>query len=98
MIRPICKDNFLLAMKSAPATAEDLATAQDLLDTTQREHPLIDPMEMDDVGLLECFCVGDVHAGVGDGNGEEVFAAEAVGCPNDEALPKEAKLHVKRLG
>ena len=33
MIRPICKDIFLLAMKSAPASAEDLGTAQDLLDT-----------------------------------------------------------------
>lgn len=33
MVRPICKDNFLLSMKSAPPTAEDLRIAQDLLDT-----------------------------------------------------------------
>ncbi len=33
MVKPICKDNFLLAMKSAPATAEDMPTANDLIDT-----------------------------------------------------------------
>ena len=33
MVRPICKDNFLLSMKSVPPTAEDLGIAQDLLDT-----------------------------------------------------------------
>ncbi len=33
MIRDICKDVILLAQRSAPATADDLAVAQDLLDT-----------------------------------------------------------------
>lgn len=33
MIRPIMKDPVFLAQKSAPATREDLSTAQDLLDT-----------------------------------------------------------------
>ena len=33
MIRDICKDAVLLAQKSTPATADDLALAQDLLDT-----------------------------------------------------------------
>ena len=33
MIRPIMKDPVFLAQKSAPATKEDLDTAQDLLDT-----------------------------------------------------------------
>ena len=33
MVRPICKDNFLLSMKSAVPTAADLGVAQDLLDT-----------------------------------------------------------------
>ena len=33
MIREICKDETLLVQKAAPATADDLATAQDLLDT-----------------------------------------------------------------
>ena len=33
MIRDICKDEFFLSQKSEPATADDLAIAQDLLDT-----------------------------------------------------------------
>ena len=33
MIREICMDETFLAQKAAPATADDLATAQDLLDT-----------------------------------------------------------------
>ena len=33
MIREICRDETFIAQKAAPATADDLATAQDLLDT-----------------------------------------------------------------
>ena len=33
MIRGICRDETFLVQKAAPATADDLATAQDLLDT-----------------------------------------------------------------
>ena len=33
MVRPITRDPVFLAQKSAPATAEDLPAAQDLLDT-----------------------------------------------------------------
>ena len=33
MIREICRDETFLTQKAAPATADDLATAQDLLDT-----------------------------------------------------------------
>jgi len=33
MVQPIMRDTFFLAQKSAPATAEDLPVAQDLLDT-----------------------------------------------------------------
>ena len=33
MIREICKDEFFLSQKPEPATADDLAIAQDLLDT-----------------------------------------------------------------
>ena len=33
MIREICKDETFLVQKAAPATADNLATAQDLLDT-----------------------------------------------------------------
>ena len=33
MIREICKDEFFLSQKAEPATVDDLAIAQDLLDT-----------------------------------------------------------------
>ena len=33
MVRPIMKDRFFLSQKSKPATPEDAAVAQDLLDT-----------------------------------------------------------------
>ena len=33
MIREICKDEFFLSLKAEPATVDDLAIAQDLLDT-----------------------------------------------------------------
>ena len=33
MIREICRDETFLSQKAAPAAADDLATAQDLLDT-----------------------------------------------------------------
>lgn len=33
MIRDICKDEFFLSQKAEPATADDLAIVQDLLDT-----------------------------------------------------------------
>ena len=33
MVRDICRDMFFLSQKSEPAAAEDLAAAQDLLDT-----------------------------------------------------------------
>ena len=33
MVREICRDTFFLSQKAAPAAADDLAAAQDLLDT-----------------------------------------------------------------
>lgn len=33
MIKPICKDSFILSRKSIPATKEDLQVVDDLLDT-----------------------------------------------------------------
>ena len=42
MIREICRDETFLAQKAAPATADDLATAQDLLDTLLAHRESID--------------------------------------------------------
>ncbi len=57
MIKPICRDNFLLAMKSSPATAEDLGTAQDLLDTvTAHAHECVG-MAANMIGVLKRIIV-----------------------------------------
>ena len=57
MVRPICKDNFLLSMKSAPATAEDLPVAQDLLDTvTAHSHECVG-MAANMIGVLKRIIV-----------------------------------------
>ena len=57
MVRPICKDNFLLAMKSAPATVEDLSVAQDLLDTvTAHSHECVG-MAANMIGVLKRIIV-----------------------------------------
>lgn len=57
MVRPICKDIFLLGMKSAPATADDLGTAQDLLDTvTAHSHECVG-MAANMIGVLKRIIV-----------------------------------------
>lgn len=57
MVRPICKDNFLLSMRSAPATAEDIQTAQDLLDTvTAHSHECVG-MAANMIGVLKRIIV-----------------------------------------
>ena len=38
MVREICRDTFFLAQKAAPAAADDLGTAQDLLDTLRAHN------------------------------------------------------------
>ena len=57
MVRPICKDNFLLSMRSAPANAEDIQTAQDLLDTvTAHSHECVG-MAANMIGVLKRIIV-----------------------------------------
>ena len=57
MIRPICKDNFLLSMKSAQATAEDIQTAQDLLDTVAAHSHECVGMAANMIGVLKRIIV-----------------------------------------
>lgn len=57
MVKPICKDVFLLGMKSAVATADDLNTAQDLLDTvTAHSHECVG-MAANMIGVLKRIIV-----------------------------------------
>ena len=50
-----------------------LPTTQDLPDTTQREHALIDPVQMDDVCLLKLTQTGDVRPRIGDVDFEKML-------------------------
>ena len=57
MERPTCRDVFLLGMKSAPAAAEDLPVAQDLLDTvTAHSHECVG-MAANMIGVLKRIIV-----------------------------------------
>lgn len=53
MVKPICRDNFLLSMKSAPAAAEDIRTAQDLLDTLAAHSHECVGMAANMIGVLK---------------------------------------------
>lgn len=57
MVKPICRDNFLLSMKSAPAAAEDIRTAQDLLDTLAAHSHECVGMAANMIGVLERIIV-----------------------------------------
>ncbi len=53
MVKPICRDNFLLSMKSAPAEAADIAVAQDLLDTLAAHSHECVGMAANMIGVLK---------------------------------------------
>ena len=51
-----------------------LATLQDAAYAAEGEHALIDPMQVDDVGLTELPQLSDVDACIGNVNVEQVLA------------------------
>ena len=53
MIREICKDEFFLSQKSEPATADDLAIVQDLLDTLAAHKDGCVGMAANMIGILK---------------------------------------------
>ena len=53
MIRPVMHDPIFLAQKSAPATAEDLEVAQDLLDTLTAHKDGCVGMAVNMIGVLK---------------------------------------------
>ena len=64
MIRPINKDRFFLAQKSAPATAADLAVAQDLMDTLKAHRETCVGMAANMIGVAKriiAFVDGDEY-------------------------------------
>ncbi len=59
MERPIMKDPIFLAQKSAPATAEDLSVAQDLLDTLTAHRDGCVGMAANMIGVAKRIIVFD---------------------------------------
>ena len=55
----------------------------------ERQHALIDPVQVDDVGLPEDRQSGDVAAGVGDVEFEEMFLAEMQMGEDAQPFPQE---------
>jgi peptide deformylase len=59
MIRPICRDIFLLGQKSVPATEADLPVAQDLLDTLKAHETECVGMAANMIGVSKRIIVID---------------------------------------
>lgn len=55
MIREICRDEAILARKSAPAAAGDLGTAEDLLDTLKAHRDGCVGMAANMIGVCKCI-------------------------------------------
>lgn len=63
MIKPICKNTFILSRKSAPATAADLPVVEDLLDTLNANAERCVGMAANMIGISKriiVFTVGSV--------------------------------------
>ena len=59
MIREICRDEAVLARKAEPATAEDLCTARDLLDTLEAHREGCVGMAANMIGVNKRIIVFD---------------------------------------
>ena len=59
MVREIMKDQFFLSMKSAPATAEDLDVARDLLETLEANAAGCVGMAANMIGVAKCIIAFD---------------------------------------
>ena len=59
MIRDICKDETFLAQKAEAATADDLNTAQDLLDTLIAHKDGCVGMAANMIGVRKCIIIFD---------------------------------------
>ncbi len=63
------------------------ATLQYLADILQGEHPLVDPVQVDDIGFLELPQAGDVCPGIGNIDVKEVGTAQPQMKPYTASLP-----------
>ena len=69
-----------------------LATGKDAFQVIERQESLVDPVQMDDIGLLELVHRGDVGARIGDIHLKDSLLAQVVGQPDDATLPQEVGL------
>lgn len=75
MIKKIMHDPMFLAMKSEPATAKDLQTAEDLLDTLAANKETCVGMAANMIGVLKRIIVFD-----NDGSYTVMFNPEIIKC------------------
>ena len=75
MVKPITKDPFFLAQKSAPATILDLPVAQDLKDTLEAHREGCVGMAANMIGLNKRIIIFDDH-----GSATVMFNPELVKC------------------
>ena len=68
---------------------DGFAALQDFLHIAQRQHTLIEPMQMYDVGLLELGQSCDVGAMCRGIDGKQIFSAAAIGPHYTQALGHE---------
>jgi len=61
----------------------------DLADFIEREHSLIDPVQVDDIGLFEFRQIGDGKSAVGDRNIEQILSGQPVLQKDDAPFPVE---------
>lgn len=69
------------------------ARGENLFDVLQREHALVDPVQVNDVRLLEFGQRSNVRACIGYIYGEDILPFEVVGNQNDDAFPHEFPYH-----
>jgi len=68
------------------------AAAQDLVDALQREHALVDPVQMDNIGFLELLQPGDVVAGIGNVDLKKMLPGETAPDKDDKPFPEEVPI------
>ena len=64
----------------------------DFANGAQRQHALVDPMQMHDVGFLIFAQPGNVGAGVGNVDFKQVLLSEVQVQPDDQPFPQEMEL------
>ena len=64
-----------------------LPALQDLLNPLERKHTLIDPMQVDDISLLEFRQLRDIRARIGDIDLKQMLTGEMQATEDHQPLP-----------